>query len=127
MRFSTIVEGLGVNLIQALMTLIALLPLLAQLSHHITEVPIVGQIPYSLVVLAIGWSVFGTAILALVGIKLPGLQFKNQRVEAAYRKELVLGEDDATRAQPPTVYNLFQNVRRNYFRTLIFTTHTLTQ
>ncbi len=116
MRFSTIVENLGVSLIQALMTLIAFLPLLAQLSHHITEVPIIGQIPYSLVVLAIGWSVFGTAILALVGIKLPGLQFKNQRVEAAYRKELVLGEDDPTRAQPPTVSHLFHNVRKNYFR-----------
>ena len=41
--------------------------------------------------------------LALVGIKLPGLQFRNQRVEAAYRKELVLAEDDPTRAQPQTV------------------------
>ena len=36
--------------------------------------------------------------LALVGIKLPGLEFRNQRVEAAYRKELVYGEDDASRA-----------------------------
>ncbi|MCO4318539.1 peptide antibiotic transporter SbmA [Phyllobacterium sp. 21LDTY02-6] len=116
MRFSSTVEGLGVSLIQALMTLIAFLPLLAQLSHHITELPLIGQIPYSLVVLAIVWSLFGTGILALVGIKLPGLQFRNQRVEAAYRKELVLGEDDAARAQPPTVAELFGNVRRNYFR-----------
>jgi peptide/bleomycin uptake transporter len=33
-------------------------------------------------------------------IRLLGLQFRNQRVEAAYRKELVYAEDDETRAQP---------------------------
>ena len=49
-------------------------------------------------------------------IKLPGLEFKNQRVEAAYRKELVYGEDDPNRASPPTVRELFGAVRRNYFR-----------
>jgi peptide/bleomycin uptake transporter len=37
-------------------------------------------------------------------------------VEASYRKELVYGEDDAARAQPPTVAELFDHVRRNYFR-----------
>lgn len=58
----------------------------------------------------------GTGLLAVVGIKLPGLQFKNQRVEAAYRKELVYGEDDPARAVPPTVKELFKNVRINYFR-----------
>ena len=40
----------------------------------------------------------------------------NQRVEAAFRKELVYGEDDAARAQPPTFRELFANVQRNYFR-----------
>jgi peptide/bleomycin uptake transporter len=58
----------------------------------------------------------GTGLLAVVGIKLPGLEFKNQRVEAAYRKELVYGEDDANRATPPTVRELFHAVRQNYFR-----------
>ena len=65
---------------------------------------------------ALIWSVFGTLLLAVAGIKLPGLYFRNQRVEAAYRKELVYGEDDAGRAQPPTLRELFGNVRRNYFR-----------
>lgn len=55
-------------------------------------------------------------IMEPVGVKLPGLEFQNQRVEAAYRKELVLGEDDAARASPPTAAALFQDVRRNYFR-----------
>jgi peptide/bleomycin uptake transporter len=52
----------------------------------------------------------------VAGIRLPGLQFRNQRVEAAYRKELVYGEDHADRAKPPVVEELFTNVRRNYFR-----------
>jgi len=116
MRFSTIVESLGVNFIDSIMTLIAFLPLLVRLSRNITELPIVGAIPYPLVAAAIGWSIFGTVVLAVVGIKLPGLQFRNQRVEAAYRKELVYGEDDPRRAQTPTVAELFENVRRNYFR-----------
>lgn len=115
MRFSTTMEGLGVALIDAAMTLIAFLPVLAQLSTHVTELPIVGQIPYSLVVAALLWSAFGTVLLLVAGIRLPGLEFKNQRVEAAYRKELVYGEDDADRARPPTVAELFANVRRNYF------------
>ena len=52
----------------------------------------------------------------MLGYKLPGLNFHNQRVEAAYRKELVYGEDDETRATPPTVRELFGHVRKNYFR-----------
>ena len=50
------------------------------------------------------------------GIKLPGLAFNNQRVEAAYRKELVYGEDHADRAEPIKLGELFRNVRHNYFR-----------
>jgi peptide/bleomycin uptake transporter len=116
MRFSTTMEGLGVSLIDSAMTLIAFLPLLAALSTHVKVLPLVGEIPYSLVVAAITWSIFGTALLMVAGIKLPGLEFKNQRVEAAYRKELVYGEDNVERAQPPTVAELFSHVRRNYFR-----------
>lgn len=89
MRFSITTETLGVNLIEAIMSLIAFLPLLAAFSSHVTALPIVGAIPYPLVVAALAWSIFGTVLLALVGIKLPGLEFRNQRVEAAYRKELV--------------------------------------
>jgi peptide/bleomycin uptake transporter len=116
MRFSSTMESLGVSLIDSIMTLIAFLPVLLRLSANVTELPIIGEIPYSLVIAAIVWSVFGTGFLAIVGIKLPGLQFRNQRVEAAYRKELVYGEDDTRHAQPPTVVELFANVRRNYFR-----------
>jgi peptide/bleomycin uptake transporter len=116
MRFSTTVEGLGVNLISAVLTLLAFLPVLAKLSSNVTELPLVGSIPYPLVLAAVIWAVIGTGALALIGIRLPGIEFFNQRVEAAYRKELVLGEDDPARADPPTARELFANIRRNYFR-----------
>ncbi|MFL2822857.1 MAG: peptide antibiotic transporter SbmA [Paracoccaceae bacterium] len=116
MRFSGIMQGLGVSMVDSVMTLISFLPVLAALSIHVESVPILGSIPYPLIFLAIGWSLFGTLLLIFAGIKLPGLEFKNQRVEAAFRKELVLGEDDESRAQPASLTELFNNVRRNYFR-----------
>jgi peptide/bleomycin uptake transporter len=116
MRFATTMEGLGVNLISSVLTLLAFLPVLLRLSSNITELPLIGSIPYPLVFAAVIWSVFGTGALALIGIRLPGIEFFNQRVEAAYRKELVLGEDDPNHAAPPTLAVLFGNIRRNYFR-----------
>jgi peptide/bleomycin uptake transporter len=116
MRFSTTVEGLGVNLISSLLTLLAFLPVLVKLSGPVTELPLIGSIPYPLVFAAVIWSLAGTGALALIGIRLPGIEFFNQRVEAAYRKELVFGEDDPARADPPTLSVLFGDIRRNYFR-----------
>ena len=116
MRFSGIMQGLGVSMIDSVMTLISFLPVLSALSIHVEQMPIVGAIPYPLVTLAILWSIFGTLLLIFAGIKLPGLEFKNQRVEAAFRKELVYGEDSIERADPVSLGQLFLNVRRNYFR-----------
>jgi peptide/bleomycin uptake transporter len=116
MRFATTTEGLGVNLISAVLTLIAFLPVLLRLSSNVTELPLIGSIAYPLVVAAVVWSIIGTGGLALIGIRLPGIEFHNQRVEAAYRKELVLGEDNPARADPPTLAMLFADIRRNYFR-----------
>lgn len=116
MRFAQIMEDLGTSMVASIMTLIAFLPVLIGLQRHITAVPVFGAIGQPLVVAALAWCLFGTVIIMLAGIKLPGLQFRNQRVEAAYRKELVYGEDHDDRAQPVTVRELFDNVRRNYFR-----------
>ncbi|MGB0942863.1 MAG: peptide antibiotic transporter SbmA [Marinomonas sp.] len=115
MRFASIMEGLGVAFIRSIMTLVAFLPLLWVLSENVTELPYFGPVDHSLVYIAILSALFGTVLLAAVGVKLPGLEFKNQRVEAAYRKELVLGEDNDDRADPPTVKELFTHVRKNYF------------
>ncbi|QDG76761.1 putative transporter [Labrenzia sp. PHM005] len=116
MRFARIMEGLGVSLMRSMMTLVAFLPLLWGLSKNITELPWIGAVDHSLVYIAILSAASGTVLLALVGFKLPGLEFNNQKVEAAYRKELVYGEDDDNRATPPSVVELFGHVRKNYFR-----------
>ena len=116
MRFSSTMEDMGGSFINSMMTLIAFLPVLMRLSTHVKALPLLGEVPNALVVAALVWSAFGTGLLAIVGVRLPGLNFRNQRVEAAYRKELVYGEDDPDRAQPPTVSELFTNVRKNYFR-----------
>ena len=115
MRFAQVAESIGVPFVQAVLTLAAFLPLLATMSSHVKALPWIGSIPYSLVWVALLWSVLGTVLLAVVGIRLPGLEFNNQRVEAAYRKELVIGEDHAERAQPMTLEALFSDVRKNYF------------
>ena len=123
MRFASIMEGLGVSMIDSVMTLIAFLPVLFSLSHYVTELPIIGAVPAPLFTAAIFWSLFGTVLMVVVGVKLPGLEFRNQRVEAAYRKELVYGEDHEDRADPATLRELFDNVRRNYFRLYIHYTY----
>jgi peptide/bleomycin uptake transporter len=116
MRFARMVEGLGVSFMRSVMTLVAFLPILWTLSAKVTELPWIGPVSHSLVWVAILFALAGTVLMALVGYKLPGLEFENQRVEAAYRKELVYGEDDHQRAGSDQVGMLFRNVRVNYFR-----------
>ncbi|MBF9003494.1 MULTISPECIES: peptide antibiotic transporter SbmA [Vibrio] len=116
MRFASIMENLGVSFLNSIMTLIAFLPILWNLSSYVKTLPLIGEVSQGLVFVAIIWSIFGTLLLAVAGVKLPGLEFKNQRVEAAYRKELVFGEDDENRAEPVKLGELFSNVRHNYFK-----------
>lgn len=115
-RFANIVEGLAVSLVGSIMTLLVFLPLLWDLSQHITELPVVGAVNGSLVWVALVSAAAGTVLLGLVGFKLPGLEFQNQRVEAALRKELVYGEDHHERARPLDTKEFFLGVQRNYFR-----------
>lgn len=116
MRIARLLEGLGVSFMRSVMTLIAFLPILWTLSETITELPWIGPVGHSLVWVALVFAAAGTVLMAMVGFKLPGLEFQNQRVEAAFRKELVHGEDDSERAAPERFNALFADVRRNYFR-----------
>lgn len=116
MRFASIVEDLGTSFVSSVITLAVFLPILWGLSQHVSELPFLGPIPGSLVWVALVVAAFGTVLLWWVGIRLPGLNFENQKVEAALRKELVYGEDDPTRSDPPTFRELFANVQKNYFR-----------
>ncbi|HEY8596347.1 MAG TPA: peptide antibiotic transporter SbmA [Devosiaceae bacterium] len=114
--FVSIVENLGLSFIDSVMTLIVFLPLLWNLSSNIHELPWIGPVEGSLVWVALISAAFGTALLWSVGVRLPGLTFHNQRVEAAFRKELVYGEDHEENARPRSMRDFFKNVQRNYFR-----------
>jgi peptide/bleomycin uptake transporter len=116
MRFARIMESLGVSFMRSLLTLFAFLPILWALSSHVKALPWVGEVSHALVYVAILFALAGTVLMAVVGVRLPGLEFHNQRVEAAYRKELVHGEDDPARASSAAVGDLFADVRTNYFR-----------
>jgi peptide/bleomycin uptake transporter len=115
-RFAKIVETLGLQVIRAIMTLVAFLPILWKLSAGV-ELEFAKNIPGSLVWVAIAVSIGGMAISWLVGIKLPGLEYNNQKVEAAFRKELVYGEDDKENySSLETLVELFVGIRFNYHR-----------
>ena len=114
--FSRIMETLGVNLMRSILTLVAFLPLLWDLSKNITALPYFGEVNHGLVYVAIIFAALGTVGLAILGIKLPGLEYNNQVVEARYRKELVYGEDDPNRADPVSVRKFYFAVRKSYFR-----------
>jgi len=115
-RFARIVESLGIQAFRAVMTLIAFLPILWTMSSKV-DLPVIRDVPGSLVWIALGVTVGGMVISWFVGWFLPGLEYNNQRVEAAFRKELVLGEDDKAKyARPDTLFELFTGLRFNYFR-----------
>jgi len=115
-RFARIVESLGIQAFRAVMTLIAFLPILWTMSSKV-DLPVIRDVPGSLVWIALAVTIGGMVISWFVGWFLPGLEYKNQRVEAAFRKELVLGEDDKQNyAKPETLFELFTGLRFNYSR-----------
>ena len=115
-RFARIIESLGLQIVRAIMTLIAFIPILYGLSDKV-DVPILRDIEGSLVWGALVVSIGGLIISWFVGWRLPGLEYNNQKVEAAFRKDLVLGEDDkVNHARPENLWELFLGIRFNYHR-----------
>ena len=116
MNFAKIVESIGLQIVRALMLLIAFTPILWGLSSNVV-IPFLKDINGSLVWVSLITSLGGILISWFVGYKLPGLEYKNQVVEAAFRKELVYGEDDRINyVQPPTIFELFSGIKFNYHR-----------
>jgi len=115
LKFARITEDLGVGLLETILMLVAFIPILHGLSKNVTELPIIGPIDHGLVWVVLLTAIGGTVVLGLVGSKLPGIEYDIQKNEAAYRKELVLGEDDQNRAKPDQVDFLFDDVRKIHF------------
>ena len=114
-KFSRIMESLGTSLIEALMILIEFMPILFGLSVGI-PIFFFGDWEYGLIVGALIWSVGGTVFLIFLGLilRLVGVEYDLQKKEAAYRKILVIAEDDGT-IRPKTIEELFQGVREIHF------------
>lgn len=93
LKLARILETLGVGLVEALMRLLAFMPLLWVLSKQVTELPVIGAVEGSMVWIATLTALGGTVILAIVGGKLPGIEYDIQKREAAYRKALVFAEE----------------------------------
>ena len=123
-KFSRILESLGTSFIESIMVLIEFFPLLMGLSIGI---PILwfGDWEYSLVAGAFIWAVGGTILMIILAylLRLVGIEYDLQKKEAAYRKILVIAEDDGS-VRPKTLEELFDGVRsihyKSYLRYLYF-------
>ncbi len=114
-EFAKSLETLGLGLFKAILTLIAFVPILWGLSSYVS-VPFLKDIEGSLFYIALLTSIGGMIISYFVGIKLPGIEYNNQKVEAKYRKKLVYAEDDIKHKNEESLLELFLGLRLNYFR-----------
>jgi peptide/bleomycin uptake transporter len=115
MIFGKTLQGLFSGFVSKIFVLAAFLPILWNLSEGL---PVWGDqiIPGFLVWIALAMSIGGTLLSFLLGIKLPGLEYNNQVVEAKFRKKLVHSEDDFNERMTADLFPMFAAVKRNYYR-----------
>lgn len=118
-RFSRIIEGLGTSLIESVMVLIEFFPLLMGLSVGI-PIMFFGSWEYGLVSGALLWAVGGTLLMVALAwlLRLVGIEYDLQKKEAAYRKALVIAEDDGS-FRPKTLAELYDDVRSIHYKSYI--------
>ena len=114
-KFSRIMEGLGTSFIEAIMIIVEFIPILFGLSIGI-PIFFFGELEYGLITGALIWSIGGTLFLIILGyiLRLVGVEYDLQKQEAAYRKILVIAEDDGT-VRPKRLEELFDDVRKIHF------------
>ena len=118
-KFTRIMETLGTSFIESVMVLIQFVPILLGLSIGI-PIFFFGEWQYGLITGALIWTLGGTAFLIALGwiLRLVGVEYDLQKKEAAYRKILVIAEDDYN-VRPKTINELFDNVRSIHFLSYI--------
>ena len=118
-KFSRIMESLGTSLIESIMVLIQFIPILLSLSVGI-PIYFFGDWEYGLITGALLWTVGGTIFLIALGwvLRLVGVEYDLQKKEAAYRKLLVIAEDDNS-VRPKNIEELFNDVRSIHFFSFI--------
>ena len=114
-KFSRIMESLGTSLIESIMVLVQFIPILLGLSMGI-PIFFFGDWQYGLITGALLWTIGGTVFLIGLGwiLRLVGVEYDLQKKEAAYRKILVIAEDDGS-VRPKTIEELFDDVRSIHF------------
>jgi len=118
-KFSRIMESLGTSFIESLMVLFQFIPILLGLSVGI-PIYFFGDWQYGLITGALLWTLGGTVFLIGLGwlLRLVGVEYDLQKKEAAYRKLLVIAEDDGT-IRPKKIEELFDDVRSIHFLSYI--------
>ena len=123
-KFTRYMEDLGTSFIESVMLLIQFVPILLGLSIGI-PIFFFGDWQYGLITGALLWTICGTLFLIGLGwlLRLVGIEYDVQKKEAAYRKILVIAEDDGN-IRPKTINELFEEVRSihylKYLRYLYF-------
>ena len=123
-KFTRYMEDLGTSFIESVMLLIQFIPILLGLSIGI-PIFFFGDWQYGLITGALLWTIGGTVFLIALGwlLRLVGVEYDVQKKEAAYRKILVIAEDDGN-IRPKTINELFEDVRSihylKYLRYLYF-------
>ncbi|WP_415301181.1 putative transporter [Candidatus Pelagibacter sp. Uisw_134_02] len=118
-KFTRIMESLGTSFIESVMVLIQFVPILLGLSIGI-PIFFFGDWQYGLITGALLWTLGGTAFLIGLGwiLRLVGVEYDLQKKEAAYRKILVVAEDDDN-IRPKSINELFDDVRSIHFLSYI--------
>lgn len=118
-KFTRIMEGLGTSFIESVMVLIQFVPILLGLSVGI-PIFFFGDWQYGLITGALVWTLGGTLFLIGLGwiLRLVGVEYDLQKKEAAYRKILVIAEDDGN-VRPKRIDELFDDVRSIHFLSYI--------
>jgi len=119
-KFSRIMESLGTSFVESILILVEFFPLLMGLSAGI---PILwfGEWSYGLVSGAFIWAVGGTILMVILAwiLRLVGIEYDLQKKEAAYRKILVIAEDDGS-IRPKTLGELFDGVRGIHYKSYLY-------
>jgi len=118
-KFTRIMESLGTSFIESVMVLIQFVPILLGLSVGI-PIFFFGEWQYGLITGALLWTIGGTVFLIGLGwlLRLVGVEYDLQKKEAAYRKILVVAEDEDN-IRPKTINELFDDVRSIHFLSYI--------
>ena len=118
-KFSRIMETLGTSFFEAILVLFEFFPILMTISIGL---PILwfGDWEYGLVVGAFVWSVGGTLFMILLAwiLRLVGIEYDLQKKEAAYRKILVIAEDDGS-VRPKSLNELFEGLRSIHYKSYL--------